>query len=74
MATIKEEFRGTWVAQSTKHPTLDFRSGHDLMICEIEASVVLSADNVEPAWVCLSPSLSAPPLYAHMFSPVLSNK
>ena len=23
---------GTWVAQSVKHPTLDFSSGHDLMV------------------------------------------
>ena len=27
---------GTWVAQWVKHPTLDFSSGHDLPVCEIE--------------------------------------
>ena len=27
---LKIEPRGTWVAQSVKHPTLDFSSGHDL--------------------------------------------
>jgi len=26
----KESKRGLWVAQSVKHPTLDFGSGHDL--------------------------------------------
>ena len=29
-------FRGTWVAQLVKHPALDFGSGHDLMVGEIE--------------------------------------
>ena len=24
--------RGAWVAQSVKHPTLTFSSGHDLMV------------------------------------------
>jgi len=28
----KESKRGLWVAQSVKHPTLDFGSGHDLRV------------------------------------------
>ena len=35
--------RGTWVAQSAEHLTLDFGSGHDLRVCESYA------DGVEPA-------------------------
>ena len=44
-----------------KYPTLDFSSGHDLMVNEIEPQVGLCADNAEPAWDPLSPSLSALP-------------
>ena len=29
---VKACSRGTWVAQSVKPPTLDFSSGHDLMV------------------------------------------
>ena len=32
--------RGTWVAQSLKHPTLDFGSGHDLTFHGIEPHTV----------------------------------
>ena len=28
----KTEGKGTWVAPSVKHPTLDFSSGHDLSV------------------------------------------
>ena len=51
---------GTGVAQSVKHPTLDFCSGHDLRVCEFEPCIGLSADSAEPAWGSLSPSLSLP--------------
>ena len=54
---------GAWVAQSVKHLTLDFSSGHDLMVHEIEPHCGLCADSVEPAWDSLSPSLSAPPMH-----------
>ena len=57
-------FWGTWVAQSVKLPTLDFGSGGDLMVCEIEPCVGLCDDSVQPAWDSLSPSPSAPPLLA----------
>ena len=40
---------GAWVAQSAKHPTLDFSSGHDLMVHESEPRNGLHADSTEPA-------------------------
>ena len=42
---------GAWVAQSLKHLPLDFGSGHDLTVRELEPCV-----SVEPAWDPLSPS------------------
>ena len=60
--------RGTWVARSVKRPTLDFGSGHDLTLHELEPLIRLVrlwADSVEPTWdspfPCLSPSLSRRP-------------
>ena len=47
------------MAQSVKGPTLDFSSGHDLTVGEIEENC---ADSLEPAWDSILPSLSAPPL------------
>ena len=47
--------RGAWVAHSVKHPTLDFDSGHDLTVREIEPGIRLLVDNAEPAWNSLSP-------------------
>ena len=52
------------MAQSVKLPTLDFSSGHDLMVPEIEPRVGLCADSVEPGWDSVSLSLSAPPLFS----------
>ena len=43
------------MAQSIKHPTLGFGSGHDLTVCEIELHVGLCADSTELAWDSLSP-------------------
>ena len=40
------------------HPTLDFGSGHGLVVHGFEP---LHAVGVEPAWDSLSSSLSAPP-------------
>ena len=37
------------VAQSVEHPTVDFGSGHDLTVGEIEPHVGLCADSMEPA-------------------------
>ena len=61
-------FQGTWMAQSVEHPTLDFGSGHGLMVCEFEPHVGLCADSGEPAW----DSLSAPLLLVRTHSLSLS--
>ena len=50
------------MAQSVKHLTLDFGSGHDLTVCEFKPHIGLCTDSVEPTWDSLSPSLSALPL------------
>ena len=57
---IMTNSRGTRVVQSVKRRTLDFGSGHDLMVCELEPHVGLCADSVEAAWESLSPPLSLP--------------
>ena len=49
--------QGPWGAQSVKHLTLDFNSGHDVTVHEFEPHV-LCADGVEPAWDSLPFSLS----------------
>ena len=58
----KISYRGAWVAQSVKLPTLDFGSGHDLMVCGFELHVGLCVGSVEPAWdslcLCASPPLT----------------
>ena len=59
-----ETGRGAWRAQSLKHLTLDFGSGHDLTVRGMDPRVGLCADGTQPAWDSLSPSLSAPPLLA----------
>ena len=48
------------MAQLGERPTLDFCSGHDLMVGEFESHIRLCADGVEPAWDSLSPPLSLP--------------
>ena len=50
------------MTQLVKCPTLDFGSGLDLMVCEIEPHVGFCAGGMEPAWDSLSSSFSAPPL------------
>ena len=52
-------------AQSVKCPTLDFSSGHDLTVCEIEPCVGLCTDSMEPVWDSLSPSLCPSPTHTH---------
>ena len=44
------KIKGTWVAQSVKHPTLDFDSGHELILHWIKPHAGLRADSTEPAW------------------------
>ena len=51
---------GAWLAQSVEGPTLDFSSGHDLMVHEFKPHIRLCADSVEPAWDSLFPSLPLP--------------
>ena len=48
---------GAWVAQSVKHLTLDFSSGHDLTVHEFEPHIRLCTDSVGPASDSVSPSL-----------------
>ena len=56
-----KRWRGAWVSQSCGCPTLDFGSGHGLVVREFENHIRISADGVESAWDSLSPSLSASP-------------
>ena len=60
---------GTWVAQSMKRQTLDFGSGHDLMVCGFESRSG-SALTVGSLLGVLSPSLPLP--VSHVLS--LKNK
>ena len=53
---IKITAIGAWMAQSVKHWTLDFGSGHDLRVVE-------SSPCVEPAWDSLSLSLCPIPIH-----------
>ena len=48
------------MAQSIEHLALNFGSGHDLTVCELEPQTGLCVDSMEPAWDFLSP-VSAPP-------------
>ena len=45
-----------------RRSTLALGSRHDLIVGGVEPQVRLRADDLEPAWDSLSPSLSAPPL------------
>ena len=50
------------MAQFVRPPTLDFGSGHDLMVHEFQPHGGLCADDADPTWDSLSPSLSTSPL------------
>ena len=52
--------RGTCLAQSVEHMSLDFGSGHDLVVREFESCIGLWADSAEPFWASLSLPLSLP--------------
>ena len=52
------------MAQSVKHPTLDFGSGHEFMV-GIDPHVGLWADSTELAADPLSPSLSLMHMHAY---------
>ena len=47
-------WRDARMAQSVRHLTLDFGSGHDLIVCEFKPCVGLCTDSVDPAWNPLS--------------------
>ena len=67
--------RNSCVGQSCKFLTVDFASGHDLTVCDIETHVGLCTDRTEPAWDLLSPSLFLP--FSHMcvhYPPLKVNK
>ena len=67
-----KDLRDALVAESVEHPTLDFGSGHDLMVCGTKPHIWLRADSSEPAWNSPSPPLSATPLLTRVLSPSLS--
>ena len=46
------------MSQLVKHQTVDFGSGHDLMVHEIKPYVGLCPNSMEPAWDSLSLFLS----------------
>ena len=63
------------MAQSVKHPTLDFSSGHDLTFREIEPHIGLCTDGLEHAWDFLSRSPSPlPPLIFLLCLSLKTNK
>ena len=68
----KQPYRGARGAQTVKHVTLDFGSGHDLEVREFEPCIELCADSAEPDWDSLSPSLFAPPVLVLSLSVSLS--
>ena len=39
LLNFKKIFKRAWVAQSVKHPILDFGSSHDLMFSEIKLHI-----------------------------------
>ena len=59
---LKQNMQGARVVQAVKCLALDFGSGHDLGVREIEPCMGLRGDSSEPALDPLPPSLSAPPL------------
>ena len=51
------------MAHLVKCPTLDFGSGHDLMVRENEPHIGICSGSTQPAWDSLSLSLSALPMH-----------
>ena len=59
--------QGTLGAQSIKiQSTLDFKSGHDLRVCEFEPHVGICTDSTEAAWNFLFPSFCPSPTHIHV--------
>ena len=63
------------MAQSVKHPTVDFSSVHDLLVHGIEPALgsALTADSTDPVWDSLSPCLSAPHFFYLLTESVIYN-
>ena len=59
--TLKKNYWSAWMAQSVKRPTLDFSSGHDLMVHEFKPHIMLFTDSLKPAWDSFPLPLSAHP-------------
>ena len=59
---ILEYRRGTWAAQSVKHPTLAQVMTSQSVGLSPASGSVMTAQSLEPASDSVSPSLSAPPL------------
>ena len=57
---IKSCSFGACMAQSVKHWTLDFSSGHDHAVHEMEPGIGLCTNSTEPAWDTLSLSTHLP--------------
>ena len=57
-------FWGAWVAQSVKRPTLDFGSGHDLMVADIKPALGSALKALSLLGILPLP-LSLPLLYLH---------
>ena len=57
---VEKKRRGAWMAQSIKRPTLDFGSGHNLMVCEMERRVGFYTDSTARSLLGISLSLSLP--------------
>ena len=62
------------MAQLVKHLTLDFGSGHALMVCEVQPRLGRCSDSAEPAWDSLSPSLKPLPCLCSLSLSVKINK
>ena len=60
------------MAQSVKSQTLNFGSGHDLIVGEIKPSIELCAEGMEPAWDSISLSLSLSLPHSRAGEPVRS--
>lgn len=58
--TIKTRDWGTWLAQSVKHPRLNFSSGHDFRVLRLSL-VSCSVLGMDPVWDSLSLCLCTPP-------------
>ena len=61
-----------WVAQLVKHLSLDFGSGHDPVVCEMEPHNRLCADSVDGAYLGFSLPLTLCPSPTHAHACALS--